>query len=266
MTTRTEASRELDAELAGLRRTHHGLVIAERRNLSQIAQILARLRKLNPPAHPRLGSAFIPDVSEFQPGVSWPAVHNGGTWRAIVKATQYRTDYQFARNWRGMELSGFVARGAYHYFTEEPGITQARRLLAAVEQAGGLKHPFEWDPIHGPVGDFLAVDFEQAYTGVLATRAELQDLVGELHRQVGYRVLLYTGGPFWNAATGDWQNDLGTILWHSAYVANELSYMPACWHRALSHLWQYTDGRYGRQPHTVPGLAGGDVSITVPAS
>jgi len=265
--TAPQTLQQLERELAGQRRTEHGAGTVYDRARRRVRQTTARISKLkegSPAGQVAFGSRFIPDTSEYTGRIDWPAVRaKSGVRRAIAKATQYRTDYQFDASWRGMRAAGFTARGAYHFFTEEPATVQARRLLAAVDAAGGLEDAFMWNDQMGPAGDFLAVDFEKAYAPAFDTRAVLEELVIELHQAVGMRVLLYTGGPFWNTATDGWGNDLGCILWHAAYTANPAPDLPACWHPALSHLWQYTDGNYGNRPHQLPGLPPCDISVTL---
>jgi GH25 family lysozyme M1 (1,4-beta-N-acetylmuramidase) len=255
MTTKLEQLHELERE--------HGIAVQLGREKAKIKSTLARLRKLEPAQHPAVGSRFIPDTSEWSGHVDWPAVKAGGVTRGIAKASQYREDWQFAASWRAMHAAGFLARGAYHFFTEEPAATQAGRLLAVVDAAGGLTHPFQWDDTLGPIGDFLAIDFEKTYGSVSWTRTELEELVSILHHRAGQRVLLYTGGPFWNSATGDWANDLGCIPWHAAYVTNPNAFLPACWHPSMSRLWQFTDGHVGNRPHAISGLASSDLSVTI---
>ena len=67
------------------------------------------------------------DVYEGQGLIDWGAVPN--LTFVSCKATQWREDRYFRRNWGAMRERGFPVRAPYHFNTTEPASIQARRFL-----------------------------------------------------------------------------------------------------------------------------------------
>jgi GH25 family lysozyme M1 (1,4-beta-N-acetylmuramidase) len=192
-----------------------------------------------------------PDVSSYQGVVNWRAVKASGADFAFAKATEgtgYH-DRQFPRNWGQMQHEGLV-RGAYDFGRPAPwrsGATEARYFTAYVNANGGFRH------------SFAVLDME-AQTGMsqAALRRWIVDWISEVRRtaQGEAGIAVYTGAWFWTPHVGAWSPP-GAALWISAYGSRPV--LPAGW-RGWD-FWQFTDGVYGPQPHSTPGIGRGDINV-----
>jgi lysozyme len=188
-----------------------------------------------------------PDVSSYQGRPDWQRVKRAGFLFAACKATEGLTynDPTFARNWAGIKNAGLV-RIAYHFAHADRGrspIAEARHFLDVVRDRGGTADGIPALDIEA--GNLSGQNFR---AWVNAWCAEIQK-----HWRAG---LIYTGGWFWNPHGGgnppkDWK------LWVSGYTSSP----PRVDGFGSWSFWQFTDGRYGPQPHSVPGIGQCDISV-----
>jgi lysozyme len=188
-----------------------------------------------------------PDVSSYQGQPDWGRVHRAGFQFAACKATEglTYTDPTFARNWQQIKAQGMV-RIAYHFAHADPGRdprAEAQHFLNVVKDRGGTANGIPALDIEA--GGLSGISFRR---WVNAWCAEVQK-----HWRAG---LIYTGAWFWNPRGGgspprDWR------LWVSGYTGSP----PQVNGFGSWTLWQYTDGRYGPQPHSVPGIGACDISV-----
>lgn len=188
-----------------------------------------------------------PDVSSYQGRPDWGRVKRAGFYFAACKATEGLTynDPTFARNWAGIRNAGLV-RIAYHFAHADAGrspVAEAQHFLNVVRDRGGTANGIP------------ALDIEAGNLSGAKFRAWVNAWCAEVQKR--WRPgLIYTGGWFWNPHGGgsppkQWR------LWVSGYVSRPPSVngFPS-W-----TLWQYTDGKYGPQPHSVPGIGACDISV-----
>lgn len=80
------------------------------------------------------------DVSKYQGDIDWKKVADTPVKFAIIRTGDGRsTDHRFSKNWQEAGDTDLI-RGTYHYFrADRGGRYQAELVLAALEDAGGLK-------------------------------------------------------------------------------------------------------------------------------
>lgn len=261
----TQPELTLEAELAGDERAIRHLIgeraaLASRIKRRQAHEQLLKtqLRHLRTPravgSGPVPSGLRFPDVSSFQPNVSWSAVRHAGQLRvgelAFVKLTEGVgwTDPFAAGRWRTMHELQFPHRGGYTFLHPQlSGVDQANHLLATI--GGDVK-----------ATDILAADLEVS-DGASARMVQqcAIDFGHTLRQHTPAKVWLYTGGPF--------AHEFGLTLtnydahWLPAYVGDPTPFMVFGRHRTIA--WQYTDGRLGPVPHACPGIGAGDMSIVL---
>ena len=167
------------------------------------------------------------DVSQYQGRIDFTKVKSSEITFAYIRATLGSgvIDSQFKRNWEAARIVD-LPRGAYHFLTRENAQVQAKSYIATV-------------------GDVRRVDLKpmldvecQAALVTAATRKEYvhgaRIFIEEVESATGRDVILYTGGPFFNAlaASAD-SSDVDFItdreLWLAAYVTNPDKYVPKAW-------------------------------------
>lgn len=175
------------------------------------------------------------DVYEGQGVIDWPAVPD--LTFVCAKATQWRADRFFARNWSAMRERGFLVRGAYHFVTTEPASVQARRFRDTV----GELLP----------GEVPALDYEPAGSiPVLGASfaCEVRDAVEDAF---GREVLIYIGYSYPGAA----QIIDGRPWWFPSYGISEAGARAQALRLGLiPHVWQWGGGAHGTD---VPGVTPG---------
>lgn len=177
------------------------------------------------------------DISHFQDEVDLVAAKNAGLVGVIHKATQGTgyTDPLFAKR-QGEAAAAGLLFGAYHFGTGESGVTQAQYFLSVVKP--------------GPK-TLLALDYEDNSGGASMTLGEAVDFVETIYNEVGRWPVFYSG----NKIKQDLGNGSNQTLAHCPFWLAEYSsvaQVPPNWPSWT--LWQYTDGTYGPDPHTMPGI------------
>jgi lysozyme len=165
---------------------------------------------------------LIPDVSNFQGQVDWPAVLASGRVGGICKATEGLgyVDRTFSANWNTLGALGAI-RGAYHFARpDNDPAGQAEKFLSVVKN---------WK-----ADDLLVLDLEVG-TGNL-DRFALGWLT-QVETRTGIKPWLYSYGPFIRAHLAD-RRLAGYPLWIAAYQPNPPPPAPpwTSW-----TLWQHTD-------------------------
>jgi GH25 family lysozyme M1 (1,4-beta-N-acetylmuramidase) len=171
----------------------------------------------------------LPDVSEFQPNVTWPQVvaHNGGA--GIVRAHNgYRTDncwYGGARR-TAAEQAGCRVLGFYAYLPKEIDPVTSARALASV--VGSLKP-----------GQFAILDLEEG-TGDQDPRAVAW--LNECDRLLTYPgyhgAWLYSGDNFYHVDNLMPIANSNRHTWVAAYGQGEPNDVPhTLWQHSSSEAW-----------------------------
>lgn len=190
------------------------------------------------------------DVSDFQT-VNWPVAARSLDF-AAAKATEGLTwkSKTFAHNWQGIASQNLV-RMAYHFAHADGSrspTAEAREFLRFIQQHGG------WKPTDIPVLDLEAGNL---------SGAALSRWVDEWCRVVeqAWRPgLLYSGGFAHDRNVSyDGPKGRGWKLWLAAYVSNPQRYVHGGFN--VWTVWQYTDGRFGPAPHSVPGIGACDIDV-----
>lgn len=191
------------------------------------------------------------DVSDFQT-VNWPLAARSLDF-AASKATEGLTwkSKTFASNWHNMAQQGLV-RMAYHFAHADAGRSasaEAHEFLNYVKAHGG------WRATDIPVLDLEA--------GNLSGHA-LSNWVNEWCSVVEHAWrpgLIYSGKWFAGArgASFDGPKARGWKLWLAAYVSNPQAFVHGGFN--VWTIWQFTDGKFGPQPHTVPGIGRCDIDV-----
>lgn len=175
----------------------------------------------------------LPDVSDYQGLVDWPAVIASGRAGGICKATE-STTYKaktFARNWKALSDLGAV-RGAYHFARPGRGSpeAQADHFLVTVNT---------WLPT-----DLLALDLEDGGGNLDAFALAF---LARVEQRTGIVPWFYSYAPFIRAHITD-KRLARYPLWLAAYSSRPPA-APAPW--AEWQLWQRTDKA------SIPGIKGG---------
>jgi GH25 family lysozyme M1 (1,4-beta-N-acetylmuramidase) len=196
-----------------------------------------------------MAELHLPDVSEFQPNVDWPAVakHNGGA--AIIRALYgaEHVDKVWAAGRRhAAHKAGIGVLGIYQYLrADEDPVAQAR---AFVGQVGKLER-----------GEFAVLDLEEGAGGQSHRAKAWLDYVDEHLTYGGYhRAWLYSGDAFLRSQLTPFvgPQDHSRRIWVADYGAK-----PDVRH----DLWQHTDGTHAVpndwHQHGWPGIGRCDCSV-----
>jgi lysozyme len=177
------------------------------------------------------------DLSHHNGNVDLAAARAGGIAGLFHKASQASdcVDPCFAAN-RQAAGEAKLLFGAYHFGTAEDGLRQAEHFLNVV-QPGSC--------------DLLALDFEDNPDGESMTLEQARAFVIHLREKTGRWPGLYSGHYLKELLKGGSDSVLAECwLWLAQYGPAPI--LPANWRNWT--FWQYTDGIFGPEPHTVPGI------------
>jgi lysozyme len=191
------------------------------------------------------------DVSDFQ-NVNWTVAANSLDF-AATKATEGLTwkSKTFARNWPGIASQGLV-RMAYHFAHADSGrsaTAEAHEFLNFIHAHGG------WRPTDIPV-----LDLEKGnLSGAALSR--WTDEWCRVVEQAWRPGLIYSGKWFAGSRGASFAGPKarGWKLWLAAYVSNPQQYVHSGFN--VWTVWQFTDGQFGPQPHSVPGIGKCDIDV-----
>jgi len=184
------------------------------------------------------------DLSHFNTVSSFETVKNeGGIVGVIHKATQGTSmiDSKYHERKAAAAAAG-LWWGAYHFGVgNEDGEAQAKFFLSVVEP--------------GP-NDLLVLDLEVNPSGPGMTLAQAEDWVKYVQAQTGRWPGVYGGSyitELLRARPGE--TALG-FCWFWLAEYGPTPHLPPAWSEWT--MWQYTDGKDGLPPHTVPGIGACD--------
>ena len=181
------------------------------------------------------------DLSHFNNVTDFNTVKADGIVGVIHKATEginYVDPKYVAR--RSEALATGLWWGAYHFATGDDARVQADAFVTAVNP--------------GP-NDLLVLDFEQNTTGSSMTLAGAEQFVTQVQAMTGRWPGFYSGSYIKQLLGGNQNATLANCwFWLSEYGPE--AHVPANW--PTWTMWQYTDGQFGPQPHSVNGIGNCD--------
>lgn len=187
------------------------------------------------------------DISHNNGHLDLSQAAKAGILAVIIKASQGKTftDPMFPENVRKARTAGLLL-GAYHFATGSPVDTQVQNFLNVITGAAPL---------------IPVLDFEENTTpgGTTATLEQVREFVMSFQARTGRLPVLYGGSFLKESLAGQPDAVLSACpLWYASYTASA-PHLPPGWNNWL--MWQYTDGRVGNPPHTVPGIGPIDRSL-----
>jgi GH25 family lysozyme M1 (1,4-beta-N-acetylmuramidase) len=178
------------------------------------------------------------DISHHNGGqINFNKVKDGGILGVIHKATQGQSgrDPNYRIN-RARAKNAGLWWGAYHFGTGGDGIKQAQNFLDAV----------------GDTSDTLLVlDFESNRTGPSMDLIEARAFVSHIAAETGRHPGFYSG-HYIKSLLGSQSDSILAQCWFWLAQYGPTPVAPRNWETWT--LWQYTDGAFGSEPHTVAGV------------
>jgi hypothetical protein len=187
------------------------------------------------------------DVYEGQGDINWAAVPN--LTFVCAKASQWREDRKFRRNWEGMRARQFPVRGAYHFVTTEPAAVQAQRFRSIVGELLPSEVP--------------ALDIEPAGSIPVLGQSFLVDVRNAVEDAFGRQALIYIGFSYPGArAIVD-----GRPWWFPSYGISEAGMRRQAAQAGIEPwIWQWGGGGEGADvPGVTPGLRDDSNQVLRPA-
>lgn len=186
----------------------------------------------------------VTDISHHNKVTDLRATANAGVWGIIHKATQgtgYRDPTYTQR--RPLAQAAGMLWAAYHFGDSSDPKAQVDNFLTYAKPDNTT---------------LLALDYEDHPQGRSKTMRPQQmvTFLREIEQRTGRKAILYSGNrikeDIGSLSTGDRAYVASHLLWLCQYGSKPQ--LPQGFSR--SFLWQYTDGRVGPQPHSVPGITG----------
>jgi lysozyme len=181
------------------------------------------------------------DISHHNGNVNLQLAKADGIIGVIHKATQGTTivDPMYQTN-RTQAANAGLLWGAYHFGTGGDGVAQAQHFLNVVGT-------FE--------NTLLVLDFEQNTGGTSMSLADARAFVTEVNQVTGRYPGFYSGS-YIKQLLGSAEDSVLAQCWLWLPEYGPTPVVPANWHTWT--MWQYTDGNYGPQPHSVNGIGNCD--------
>lgn len=181
------------------------------------------------------------DLSHFNTVTSFDAIKADGIVGIIHKATQgiNYTDPMYATH-RGQALAAGLWWGAYHFGTGDDPVEQAKYFLSVVNP--------------GPT-DLLVLDFEPNTGGATMSLEQAEQFVTTVQQATGRWPGLYSGSLI-KQVLGNNSNPTLANCWFWLSEYGPTAKVPANW--PTWTMWQYTDGNFGPEPHSVNGVGNCD--------
>lgn len=195
----------------------------------QVGLTAQKLEKL--PAN----QGLIPDVYEGNADPNFAAA-KGHVVGVILKAWEYRADSKFVARWKALTRLG-IWHAAYIF--QHNDCAQDVNYVKLVDSVGGFKQPNVGPPI-------IDAEVPDAAAGLPCAVNTLKKLTGRTpieYTSPGSNPSSFHANLEWAAGYGNYAHC--PVIWTSQCIA-----------------WQYTDGRFGPFPHSVPGFAPGDISAS----
>jgi lysozyme len=177
------------------------------------------------------------DLSHHNGNVNLAQAHKAGILGVIHKATQGQSgiDPTYKTN-RTKAVKEKLLWGAYHFGTGSDGVKQAEHFLDVVGDVSKT---------------LLVLDFEGNPTGPSMTLEEARAFVSHIKDATGKFPGLYSG-HFVKELLGTKQDPVLKNCWFWLAQYGPTAVVPPNWETWT--FWQYTDGAFGPDPHTVPGI------------
>lgn len=181
------------------------------------------------------------DLSHFNNVTDFNVVKSDGIVGIIHKATEGtgEIDPKYL-SCRSQALAAGLWWGAYHFATGDDAVAQAEHFLSIVNP--------------GP-NDLLVLDFEPNTTGSTMTLAGAEQFVTKIQSSTGRWPGLYSGSLI-KELLGNNQNPTLANCWFWLSEYGSTAHVPANW--STWTMWQYTDGSFGPEPHSVNGVGNCD--------
>ena len=183
----------------------------------------------------------IVDISHHNGTVNLQLAKADGIIGVIHKATQGTTivDPMYQTN-RTQAAGQGLLWGAYHFGTGGDGAAQAQYFLNFVGTYDNT---------------LLVLDFEQNTGGASMSLEEARVFVTEVNQVTGRYPGFYSGS-YIKQLLGSAKDPVLAQCWLWLPEYGPTPIVPANW--ATWTMWQYTDGNYGPQPHSVNGIGNCD--------
>jgi lysozyme len=177
------------------------------------------------------------DISHWDGNIDFEQVANSGILGIMQKATQGLGDIDptYESN-RVAATNAGLLWGAYHFGTGEDAVAQADHFLSVIGD---------------PDNVLLALDFEENPDGSSMNLEQARAFLTRVQAQTGRFPGLY-GGSYLKQLLGDATDPLLAQSWLWIAEYGPAPVIPPNW--GTWTFWQYTDGQYGPEPHTVDGV------------
>jgi lysozyme len=181
------------------------------------------------------------DISHYNGDVDLGQAKDDGIIGVIHKATQSTnyTDPNYTCN-RTKAADAGLLWGAYHFGTGGDGAGQADYFLSVVSPG-----PYE----------LLVLDLETNTQGSSMSLDDAHDFVSRVYDVTGKWPGLYSGS-YIKDQLGSNKDEVLAYCWFWLAQYGSTAVVPANW--PCWTMWQYTDGNYGPDPHSVNGIGNCD--------
>lgn len=192
------------------------------------------------------------DVYEGDGSIDWGQVKKAGYEFVFCKTTE-GGDWSDP-TWNKARVDGIrkadIKLGVYHFLRPRGDRTGADEMKFFIKQAkaAGWGKPGDLRPV---------IDFEETTLSDNKTIVYLKSAIDEVKRLTGKAPIIYTGGPFWDENTKNYDNNFDCPLWLAAYVTDPDKYLPAAWKKTGWSIWQNTD------KGGIPGVAAANVDQNI---
>lgn len=183
----------------------------------------------------------IVDISHHNGNINLQTAKDDGIIGVIHKATQGTTviDPMYQTN-RTQAANAGLLWGAYHFGTGGDGTAQAQYFLRVVGNTDNT---------------LLVLDFEPNPGGASMALADARAFVTEVQQATG-RFPGFYSGSYIKQLLGNGRDPVLAQCWLWLPEYGPTPIVPANW--TTWTMWQYTDGNFGPQPHSVNGIGNCD--------
>ncbi len=138
--------------------------------------------------------------------------------------------------------------GAYHFSSSRPSNDQVDNFLDAIQWGGDRARDKQ---------TLICLDWEPSHSGPDMTLHQAEEFVLQVKDKTGRYPMIY-GSNLISEGVGNSENKIlkHCPLWYARYREKPIGIPVTTWDDYT--LWQYTDGRDGPEPHSVPGMGGTD--------
>ncbi len=182
------------------------------------------------------------DLSHHNEISNFDQIVNDGIVGIIHKATEAMgvQDQKYAnRKAKWLEMGKLW--GSYHFASRGSGVDQADHFLSVANPSAK---------------ELCVLDYERGRNSGLMTISEAENFVTRIHDQTGKWPGLYSGNDIKEQLGNNTDTPLKNCwLWIAQYGPKPTKIPPA-WKTWT--LWQYTDGHFGPEPHSVNGVGSCD--------